>query len=145
MGKSIIFGEKKEKIEYINRIGVYGIAFNNDGKIALIKTSGGYFLPGGGIENSESHRMCLHREFMEETGYEISIGKYIGKASLYHITKTYQYMNGTGCFYIVKLKEKVSDNIEKDHELLWKEPKECVENLFLKHQAWAISKACKNV
>ncbi len=47
MGKLIIFGEKLEGIEYVNRIGVYGIAFNNEGKIALIKTPGGLFLPGG--------------------------------------------------------------------------------------------------
>lgn len=145
MRKSIIFGEKLEGIEYINRIGVYGIVFNNEGKIALIKTPGEFFLPGGGIENTESHRMCLHREFMEETGYKISIGKYIGKASLYHVTKTNKYMNGIGYFYYVKLNEKISESIENDHELLWKEPKECVECLFLEHQAWAITKACKMV
>ena len=82
MGKSIIFGEKLEGIEYTDRIGVYGIVFNNEGKIALIMTPGGYFLPGGGIENTESHRMCLHREFMEETGYKSFLWKKCSRKSI---------------------------------------------------------------
>ena len=72
----------------------------------MFKTQGGYFLPGGSIENTESHRMCLHREFMDETGYKISIGKNVGNASLYHITKANKYMKGIGYFYIVKLNKK---------------------------------------
>lgn len=136
-----VFGEKLENVEYIDRIGIYGIVINRDGKVATIKTSNGYFLPGGGIENSENHEQCLKREFIEETGYDIEIGKYIGKSSLYHISKTHQYLNGIGYFYYVTLKSKIIMEIEEDHELLWIEPMQCINYLFLQHQSWAVSKA----
>lgn len=138
--KERIFGEKLNNVEYISRTGVYGIAYNNQGMIGVIKTPTGYFLPGGGLEKGESRQQCLEREFMEETGYEIAINNFIGKASLYHMTKTLQYMYGTGYFYTVTLNLKLNDGIEKDHSLIWMEPEKCIKSLFLQHQAWAVSR-----
>ncbi|HEY8890342.1 MAG TPA: NUDIX domain-containing protein [Clostridium sp.] len=138
-----VFGEKLNGVNYIDRAGVYGIAINDEDKIATIKTPTGYFLPGGGIENGETHKECLEREFIEETGYEISIENYIGKASLYHISKANQYLHGIGYFYIVNLKCKTNEKIEEDHELLWIEIGECIKCLFLEHQAWAVAEALK--
>ena len=136
-----IFGEKLDNVEYMDRRGVYGVVLNKNGKIATIKTSGGYFLPGGGIENIENHKECLEREFMEETGYEIEVEKYIGQSALYHISRSGQYIYGIGNFYFVSLKNKTCSEIEKDHEMLWMEPNECIKSLFLEHQVWAIAKA----
>lgn len=137
------FGERLEGIEYIERIGVYGIVINNEGKVATIKTPTGYFLPGGGIENGETHKECIDREFIEETGYEVDVKRYIGRSSLYHISKTNQYLYGIGYFYIVDLKCKTNYKIEDDHDLLWIEPGKCIIRLFLEHQAWAVSEALK--
>jgi 8-oxo-dGTP diphosphatase len=50
------FGEKLENVNYIERIGIYGIFINDEGKIATIKTPTGYFLPGGGIDEGESRK-----------------------------------------------------------------------------------------
>lgn len=138
-----VFGQKLDNIEYTDRIGVYGIVINEEGNIAVIKTPGGYFLPGGGIENSESHEECIKREFIEETGYDIEIKKYIGSASIYHITRTNQYKRGIGYYYIVNLKDKTHDKVEDDHELIWIDAEECNKKLFLENQAWAVSKALK--
>lgn len=137
----ITFGEKLENTEYFQRMAVYGIVISSEGKIATIETPRGYFLPGGGIENNENHEMCLKREFLEETGYEITVGKYIGRASLYHISKNYRYMHGIGFFYFANLNYKKNNGIEKDHKLIWLEPSECTNGLFLKHQSWATAKA----
>ncbi|WP_341224750.1 NUDIX hydrolase [uncultured Arcticibacterium sp.] len=52
-----------------------------DGKILMLKHDGigkkDYFwnVPGGGIELGESLKMALKREFQEETGLEIKVGK----------------------------------------------------------------------
>ncbi|MBZ9621439.1 NUDIX domain-containing protein [Clostridium sp. FP2] len=138
-----VFGEKLNGVNYIDRTGVYGIVINYDGKIATIKTLSGYFLPGGGIESGETNEECLEREFIEETGYRIKIGRYIGKASLYHTSKTNKYLHGIGYFYFVNLESKTSNKIEEDHQLLWIEPEECIKGLFLEHQAWSVSEALK--
>ncbi|GEM_PF-5277351 len=86
----ITFGEKLKNTTYFERKAVYGIVFD-EGKIAAVKTPKGYFLPGGGIERNENHTQCLEREFMEETGYEIEVGRYrqIIAVSLFKIKTIY--------------------------------------------------------
>ncbi|WP_186430416.1 NUDIX domain-containing protein [Clostridium sp. BSD9I1] len=138
-----IFGKKLDGVGYIDRIAVYGIVTDGEGKVAVIKTPAGYFLPGGGMENEETHKECIEREFIEETGYKIEIQKFIGRASLYHISKTKQYLRGIGYFYIVSLENYYAAPIEKDHKLIWLEPNECIKSLFLEHQAWAVSESLK--
>lgn len=140
-----IFGEKLDGIEYIDRIAVYGIVINNEGKVAVIKTPAGYFLTGGGIENGETFKECIEREFIEEIGYKIQIEKFVGRASLYHMSKTNQHLHGIGYFYIVILECYCAAPIEKDHKLIWLEPHECIKSLFLEHQAWAVSESLKYV
>jgi len=69
----------------------------------IIKTSTGYILlPGGGIENVETHKECLEREFIEEIGYKIDIKKYIGKASMYHLSRENKYLCGIRIFLYCK-------------------------------------------
>lgn len=138
-----VFGKKIAHVEYVDRIAIYGICFNEEGKMAVIKTPWGYFLPGGGLENLETHKECLKREFVEETGYEIALKEYIGTASLYHISKKKQYIHGIGHFYYVDLSDKLHDGIELDHEMLWMDPDRCQHLLFLEHQAWAVGEILK--
>lgn len=139
----VIFGKKVDNVDYYERRAVYGIAINDEAKIATIKTPRGYFLPGGGIEKNESNEQCLAREFMEETGYEINVGGYIGNASLYHISKSRQHVFGIGYFYFVELNKKKSCGIEDDHTLIWLDTSDCINKLNLEHQSWAVKKAVK--
>jgi 8-oxo-dGTP diphosphatase len=136
-----IFGKKIDGETYDTREGVYGILLR-DNKIGVIKTSTGYFLPGGGIENNESHSQCLEREFLEETGYAIDILDYIGRASKFHFSNIYfrhRYLIGN--FYFVDLKDKIADKIEEDHELLWLKYDEALSKLYLENQKWAVERA----
>lgn len=137
----MVFGKKIDGETYDTREGVYGILFR-DNKVGVIKTSTGYFLPGGGIEDGESHMQCLKREFIEETGYDIDIRSYIGRASKFHFSNIYfrhRYLIGN--FYFVDLKEKIAEKIEKDHELLWLSQNDAIRKLFLENQKWAVEKA----
>lgn len=55
-----------------NRTGVYGLCVRED-KILLIKTQVDdlWEVPGGGVEEGETHEEALKREYLEETGYLI--------------------------------------------------------------------------
>ena len=44
------FGQRIEGAQYRSRPGVYAVLIDFDGKVALIKTPDGWFLPGGGID-----------------------------------------------------------------------------------------------
>ncbi len=136
-----VFGEKLLGINYTERVGAYAVISNKERKVALIKTSTGYFLPGGGIDNDENYKDCLEREILEEIGCKIYITGWIGKASKYHYSDTLKYyMHGIGYFYKADLGEKISKPIEVDHMLVWHDVDEAVQLLFLEHQKWAVSR-----
>lgn len=139
----MIFGSKVDSETYFVREGAYGVVFNEVGQVAVIKNPFGYFLPGGGIEKGESLKQCLVREFKEETGYDISIKQFIGKASKYYFSEAFNhYRHPIGYFYDVKLEQRITDLIEKDHELLWLQPFESAKLLY-EHQQWAIEEALR--
>ncbi|MBM7647070.1 8-oxo-dGTP diphosphatase [Scopulibacillus daqui] len=108
----ITFGSKEEGREYIWRPAVYCLMFNNQkDKIAIIETSNGrYFLPGGGIENNETHEECLKREAIEEMGTDIDIGPFIGCARQYFSsTNEYKHYLNEGYFYLCGAGRQISD------------------------------------
>ena len=138
-----VFGERVEGATYVVREGVYGVVLNYEDKIAVVKNSFGYFLPGGGIEEGENFEECLIREFREETGYSIQISKFIGKSSKYYFSEAFNhYRHPIGFFYIVNLEQRLTDITEKDHELLWLSQNECTKVLY-DHQDWAVKEALK--
>lgn len=137
-----VFGEKIENQTYIDRKGVYAIILNEHHQIATVKLPHGYFLPGGGLEGSESKESCLKRECLEELGWEIEINQYVCQASNYYYS-TYRnlHLHATGYFYLATKLDKITEPIEHDHELVWLSIEECLSELHLDHQAWAIEQA----
>lgn len=139
----VIFGEKVDGINYIQREGVYGVAFNDIGQVAVLKNEYGYFLPGGGLEDGEKLEECLVREFNEELGCSIFIDKFIGEASKYYFSEAFnQYRYPVGFFFKVIIKNDDLESMEKDQILIWMYPHECIEFLH-EHQGWAVSEATR--
>nr|WP_286182570.1 NUDIX domain-containing protein [Bacillus sp. ISL-55] len=131
-------------ISYTLRPGVYGIIFNEQKNlIALIETDDGkYFLPGGGLEENESHEECLVREGIEEMGNLLEIGEWIGKAQRYFYSKKdSEYYLGEGHFYFAEIAGEAGEPVEDDHQLRWVETGAAVNILFHEHQTWALQKA----
>jgi 8-oxo-dGTP pyrophosphatase MutT (NUDIX family) len=62
----------------IQRPSVYGFAIH-DNRLLVVKTvhTGKYVLPGGGIEKGETVEAALIREFREETGIDIRVGRFL--------------------------------------------------------------------
>ena len=72
-------------------------------KIAIIEKGEHYFLPGGGMEGTETKEACLHRELLEELGWAIEIDRYIGNAARYfYAEKEDTYYLNDGFFYSAK-------------------------------------------
>jgi ADP-ribose pyrophosphatase len=135
------FGNKVDGVQYKEREGVYGIILNSDKEIALVKTNKGYFLPGGGIENIETHEECLQRECSEEIGYNIAIGEYLGKLANYIVSfKNKEYLKVVGYIYIAQLLDANLLKIEKDHELIWLPIEQAIDKMYPEFQSYAIKK-----
>ncbi len=71
-------------------IRVYGILMDSGRRVLLSDEfiRGDYFtkFPGGGMEFGEGTRDCLKREFMEETGLDVTIGEHIYTTDYFQIS-----------------------------------------------------------
>ncbi|MCW3087756.1 MAG: hydrolase, partial [Sediminibacterium sp.] len=69
---------------------VYGVLLDKDKRLLVSDEfiRGGYYtkLPGGGLEFGEGTRDCLKREFMEETGLNVEIGRHIYTTDFFQIS-----------------------------------------------------------
>ena len=71
-------------------IRVYGILQDESLRVLVSDEyiRGSYFtkFPGGGLEFGEGTRDCLQREFKEETGLEVTVGKHIYTTDFYQVS-----------------------------------------------------------
>lgn len=133
------FGTRLDGIDYMDRPGMYALIENSHKQIAVIETSMGYFLPGGGVEAGEAEVDALKREIMEETGYQVSAWLKIGEAIEYikaHTEEKYYRIHSR--FYKVRIGAKIGKEIEKDHRLIWLWHEDALQRLTRQSQVWAI-------
>ncbi len=110
-----IYGKEhqRELKNFKFRASVYGVLIENDQILVkrnpLIHT---FELPGGGIELDETLEEGLIREFQEETGIKIRIGKLLSVEDSF-FTFNEQDAHGILVFYEVK---KISGTISANHE-----------------------------
>ena len=136
-----VFGIRKPERDVVQRTGVYGIVTDSMGRVLIVKNKLGYFLPGGGVQQGENYEEALKREFIEETGYEIEIVKELETVAWYIDTpiKYFLQVFNKGIFYEVKLKERLYEEIEADHEVMFIEGERATD-MYSDAQAWMIYK-----
>ena len=138
------FGNKQDGIDYLDRPGAYAVIESNDKQIAIIETSKGYFLPGGGINTNETDTDALKREILEELGYQVSVMAKLGETIEYFKAssdETYYQIHSS--FYKVHLGSKIGEGIEEDHQLVWLSPEEAAKLLVPQGQVWAVQRMAK--
>ena len=138
-----VFGTKKN-VNYMDREGAYLLPAK-DGKVGVVKTSKGYFLLGGGLDSGENHEECLKRECLEEIGYTVSVGNKICSAEMYCEHPTIGYFHPIQTYYVGELLNQVSVPVEEDHEFVWIEYDELVDNMYLEMQSWALAQCMKKL
>lgn len=138
-----VFGTK-ESVSYIDRVGVYLVPAK-DGKVGVVKTSKGYFLLGGGLDSGESHEECIKRECLEEVGYVASVGDKVCSAEMYCEHPTIGYFHPIQTYYVGELLDQASVPEEDDHEFVWMDYNELVDNMYLEMQSWALEQCMKEI
>ncbi len=147
MSEQALFGTKQGGVEYIERHGAYGVAIRGD-TVLIEMARLGYFLPGGGVDADETIEHALHREFAEETGYEIGSTQEIGMAVEYQ-NDLYKgepmYVKRIGHFYLVELGDKNEPTYADGHmyPVEWVSVSGVEEKMYLRSQWWAIEEAIR--
>lgn len=121
----IRIGNKVEGVIYTKRHASYVIIERKEDKKIAIATEGQtYFFLGGGIEKEETEIEALKREVIEETGYSIKNIKYFDKVTAWADGGKRGTLDVTATFYISNFDKKITEPIEKDHRVLWRNPKQ---------------------
>ena len=117
MKKVICHNMEKENIEVDAselswRPSVYGILIKDD-KILLSRQWDGYDFPGGGMHIHETMEEALIREFWEETGLKVKVGKVAHAESEFFIPRFHK--DKWNCILVYFFCEYVSGELSKDN------------------------------
>ncbi len=135
----ISFGVKLEATDYKDRPAAYAVILNERLEVAVVRSRGMLFLPGGGIEEGEAREECLRRECAEELGYDIELGSYIGCSTQYLVSHVSgEPMKIIGHFYRAVLGGPNGRKSEPDHELDWLPWEQAASRMYTEIAAWAI-------
>ncbi len=136
------FGERIQGQTYRVRPGAYGVIFDAERRIAVLRTKQGFYLPGGGSEPGETPEQTLRRETQEECGFSLDIGQSLGEAVEYvYAAEEATYFAKHGRFFTATLASEAASAGEEDHALLWLTPEQALAQLTHQSQVWAVRQA----
>jgi 8-oxo-dGTP diphosphatase len=143
MNESILqFGSRRSGVSYVDRPSVYGLALNDQGRLAVAEISSEfgleYDLPGGGVEVGETERLALIREFAEEVGLPVKPERLLLRANQYWNKPGITPRNSIGSFWQVEVNGTEQLPVDPDHRLIWIDPMEAMRRMRHDAQAWAI-------
>jgi len=136
--KRIILGKTFGNIKHDFRETCFGICIKDEKILLTYKTNKNeYSLPGGGIEINESHKKCLSRELVEETGYKLtSINDFI-TIDCFWMAGGVWPMESLANFYIIEVGTKNSPT-EEFCQSIWVTLDEAKQLLKLPYQCKAL-------
>lgn len=133
-----VFGEKEANRAYTARPSAYGIIARG-GRLALVRTPEGVYLPGGGIEAGETAEEAVVREAFEECGLHVLPRARAGRAVQFAYAKPEEmYFEKRCTFLLADLERSAPAGTEPDHELFWSHPEEAIPLLTHEAHAWAV-------
>ena len=135
-----VFGTRVEGCPCVLRPSAYALVRNAIGELAIVRTSRGFHLPGGGIESDETSEEAVEREAKEESGLILNLGACLGKA-----VQIVYSAEENACF------EKISEFFEAkpighgaatepDYELIWVDLDQAIKLLSHESHRWAVER-----
>ena len=133
-----VFGCRDER-ETVVRPSAYGLTTNAAGRLAVVLTSLGLFLPGGGIDGDETPSETIVREFWEECGLEVTTGAWTVRAiDFVYSPNDRVVFEKLSTFIEATSAERRGVGQEPDHELDWVTTDVAVATLRDPSARWAV-------
>ena len=136
------FGRRVAGQTYAPRPGAYALLRDAQGRVAVLETPRGCYLPGGGIEAGETAEDALRREVREECGFEAGRLSRLGEAVQHLFTPGHSSGIRKECvFFQVFVTSAAVRATEPDHVLRWLTLAEAETKMAHESQVWAVRQA----
>jgi 8-oxo-dGTP diphosphatase len=134
-----MFGERPEAETCLIRPSAYGFIADGDGRLAVVRTGQGTFLPGGGVEAGETPEDAIEREAREECGLVVRPGGWTVRAIQFvHSVPERVHFEKRSTFMVAALEGSVSAARDDDHELVWDDLETAARSLSPPSHGWAV-------
>ena len=135
------FGRVPAGVKVVRRPSAYAIVPGDDGLLAVVRTTKGWFLIGGGIEPGESPAEAVVREGREECGVALEPGALLGQANEIVRSETEDEWFEKRCtFLAATVRATGLECDEDDHTLVWLAPAAAVGALVHESHRWAVER-----
>jgi 8-oxo-dGTP diphosphatase len=136
------FGRRLAGRDYPARPGAYAVLPDAAGRIAVVATPEGVFLPGGGAGPGETLEQALHREVAEECALALHDLRPLGRAIEYvRVASEDRCFAKDGLFFRAVAVPRGDRPVEADHVLLWLETADALARLTHESQVWVVRQA----
>jgi ribosomal protein S18 acetylase RimI-like enzyme/8-oxo-dGTP pyrophosphatase MutT (NUDIX family) len=134
-----VFGERTPGQVYEPRPSAYAVIPDADGRIAIVETAEGVFLPGGGIDAGEWADLAAVREAREECAVEIRTTWLVGQATdLVSSARKGQAFEKPSIFLAAELLRHAA--APGEHVVAWLAPEHAERRITRGGHRWALSR-----
>lgn len=134
------FGAPLQGARWVIRPSVYALVADGEGRVAVVRSSDGIFLPGGGVEPGETAEEALRRESLEECGFDLCLGSWILRAVQFAYSRSAEaHFEKRSRFIECSIEGPRRAAREPGHELIWAPPPAAVRKLSHESHAWAVA------
>ena len=128
-------------VAVVPRPSAWALVSDGTGRIAVVRTPQGVFLPGGGLEPGEDAAAAVVREAREECGLDIVPGEEVGRADeVVHAAAEGTWFEKRGSFLAATVAAHGVAPGEADHALAWLAPAEAAATLAHASHRWAVER-----
>jgi 8-oxo-dGTP diphosphatase len=137
-GKAPVFGIRSEGERWVIRPSAYGL-LDQDGRLAVVRSRDGTFLPGGGVETGETPEEAIRREALEECGLIVRPGRWVTRAVQFAYSASERaHFEKRSTFMECSIEGSDRSRLEANHELLWVNSETANPILTHPSHAWAV-------
>jgi len=138
-GDAPSFGRRDASAVYVVRPSAYALIHDDAGRVAVVRTPQGLFLPGGGIDPGETPRVAIQRETVEECGLPVRLGQSTARAiELVYSPGERTHYEKRSTFIDASVDGAIVPGSEADHELVWMTRATAIESLSHESHRWAV-------